>query len=106
MAEFVQFSNLHCKPVDSQFEALVEAQVKGQVQEILEAWEEKLAFSIDNRLAAIAGSWAIYGLAQDWSHSNKRLAIETFVENITPIINVTLGIEEAAGVSQAEDIPY
>lgn len=92
VAEFVAFSNSHCKSYDAQFEALIELQVKRQVQEILIAWEEKLASPIDNQLAAIAGSWAIYGLALDWSHTKKRSPADEFAEKIIPIINATLGL--------------
>lgn len=94
VAEFVSFSNSHCKTVDAQFEALVEAQVKKQVQEILVDWEEKLAATVDNQLAAIAGSWAIYGLALNWSHTRKRSPADEFAEKIIPIINATLGLSE------------
>ena len=92
MAEFVLFSNSHCKTVDSQFEALMEAQVKGQVQDILEAWVEKLSATTEIQLAAIAGSWAIYGLALNWSHAKKPPPAESFADNILQIINATLGL--------------
>ena len=92
VAEFVLFSNSHCKTVDSQFEALMEAQVKGQVQDILEAWVEKLSATTEIQLAAIAGSWAIYGLALNWSHAKKRPPAESFADNILQIINATLGL--------------
>lgn len=94
VAEFVAFSNSHCKSYDAQFEALIELQVKRQVQEILVAWEENLATPMDNQLAAIAGSWAIYGLALDWSHAKKRDPVEAFAENITSIIDAILGLAQ------------
>jgi AcrR family transcriptional regulator len=92
VAEFIAFSNGHCSSTDAQFEALVEAQVKRQVQELVKAWGENNAFGVDARAMAIAVSWAVYGLALDWSHAKKRPPVEDFAEMISPLILSILGL--------------
>lgn len=90
VAEFIVASNSQCTKVDPQFEALVEAQVKQQVDGLLQAWVEKLDRGIDSKTAAIAGSWAIYGLALEWGHNKKRPPVEDFAGQIEPTIQAIL----------------
>jgi AcrR family transcriptional regulator len=94
LAEFILYSNSHCSTNDPQFEALVEVQVKQQVQDLLQVWSEKKGFGVDSKTYAIAGSWALYGLAQDWSHDKKHANSERFAEKIMPILYATMGLEE------------
>lgn len=91
VAEFIVFSSGHCPSTDAQFEALVEAQVKNQVQALLQAWGEKDEFGADPRTTAIAVSWAVYGLALEWSRDKKRAPVEQFAEQIAPLIDAILG---------------
>lgn len=90
LAEFILYSNSHCSTNDPQFEALVEVQVKQQVQELLQVWSEKRGYAEDAKTYAIAGSWALYGLAQDWSHDKKRPSAEDFAAKVTPILYATM----------------
>ena len=90
VAEFIVDSNSQCTKVDPQFEALVEAQVKQQVDGLLQAWVEKLERGIDSKTAAIAGSWAIYGLALEWGHNKKRPPVEDLARQIEPTIQAIL----------------
>jgi len=92
LAEFILYSNGHCASADAQFEALVEAQVKKQVQELLLAWGEKANSGADAKTTAIAVSWAVYGLALEWSHDKKRPAADRFAEQISPLIETILGM--------------
>jgi AcrR family transcriptional regulator len=97
VAEFIVFSNSRCTSAEPQFEALVERQAKKQVQDLLEAWGQDTAFGPDSKTAAIAGSWAIYGLALAWSHNKKRPGVELFADSISPLIHAILGLGEPAG---------
>jgi AcrR family transcriptional regulator len=98
VAEFIQFSNSHCKSTDPQFEMLAERQVKRQVQDLLQVWLEKQAGQPVSNLAAVAGSWAIYGLASDWSHDKNHPNLETFAERTSPPIVAVLGLAQPVEV--------
>ena len=96
VAEFFVLSNAHCSHAEPQFETLVEAQVKQQVQALLQVWIEKADRNGDARTAAIAASWAIYGLAQEWGRDKKRLPAEIFSRSISDRIEAILGLVQAA----------
>jgi AcrR family transcriptional regulator len=93
VAEFILHSNKHCTTTDPQFESLVEAQVKKQMQELTQLWAEKEGLSTpDSRTASIAASWAIYGLALEWSHDKNRPPAEVLAATISPLITSILGL--------------
>ena len=94
VAEYILFANSHCTPPDPQFEVMVEKQVKKQVQDILQGWGESNEQNTDIQTAAIASSWAIYGLALEWSHDKKRSSAETFTDSISPLILSILGLAQ------------
>jgi AcrR family transcriptional regulator len=98
VCEFVSNVNAHCAPVQPQFESLVEAQVKKQLQELLEVWLEKADIDMDAKTAATAASWAIYGLVLQWNHdrNKKKPSAEKFAEQIMPLIAVNLRIVQPA----------
>jgi AcrR family transcriptional regulator len=91
VADFIRYSNSQCGHVDTQFEALVEIQVKKQIQDLITAWLEKLEAGKEPPAAAIAASWAIYGLAQAWSHDKKPASPAVFAEKCLPLILNILG---------------
>jgi len=98
VGEGVLNANAHCTPAEPQFESLVEAQVKQQLQRILQAWlaqEEttdarpgatRTAPAADRATAATAASWAIYGLVLQWSRAKTRVPAEAFADRILPLI--------------------
>jgi AcrR family transcriptional regulator len=92
LAEFIQYSNSHCSSSDPQFEALVEVQVKKQVQDLLQVWNEKKEYGADSKIIAIACSWALYGLALDWAHDKKHPSVEVFAEKVMPILYAAMGL--------------
>ena len=94
VGEFIVNSNAHCAHADTQFETLVETQVKNQVQELLKVWGEKADINTDVKTAAIAASWAIYGLALEWGHDKKRSSSERFADGILPRIEGILGFDQ------------
>jgi AcrR family transcriptional regulator len=94
VGEFIINSNAHCAHADTQFETLVETQVKNQVQELLQVWGDKTGIMTDVKTVAIAASWAIYGLALEWGHDKKRSSSERFADGILPRIEGILGLTE------------
>jgi AcrR family transcriptional regulator len=96
VCEFVSNAIAHCKPANPQFESLMETQVKNQLQELLQVWLEQEESSVDSKTAAIAASWALYGLVLEWSHdkSTQRPAVEEYTDRIFPIIASSLRIAQ------------
>ena len=98
VCEFVSNANSHCAPSQPQFESLVEAQVKNQLQGLLQVWLEKEESTIDPKTAATAASWAIYGLVLQWNHdkSKKKASAEEFADRVLPLIAVNLRLAQPA----------
>ena len=88
VCEYISTARSHCNPPSPQFESVMETQVKDQMQELIRNWIEKLGTDVDPGIAATAASWAIYGLAQQWSleKSKKRLSAEKFTDQVLPLI--------------------
>lgn len=98
VCEYIVTASSHCNPPSQQFEQVMETQVKLQVQELIQKWLEKFDTDIDPRIASTAASWAIYGLAMQWSHdkNKKRLSAETFAEEVLPLIAGNMRLMQAA----------
>jgi AcrR family transcriptional regulator len=98
VCEFVSTASSHCNPPSQQFESLMETQVKAQIQELVQNWIEKLETNIEPSLAATAASWAIYGLALQWSRdkSKERSTVEAYVEQVLPLIAANLRLAQPA----------
>jgi AcrR family transcriptional regulator len=96
VCEFVDGTHGHCAKTEQQFQSLVEAQVRGQVQELLLHWlenkdlGEKLPAAREQ--AATAASWAIYGLATEWSRARRTPPIESFANDVLPLVAANFGI--------------
>jgi AcrR family transcriptional regulator len=90
--EFIQRANTHCKSHDSQFEALVERQVRKQVREILEVWLGQIETDRDTKLAAVAASWTIYGLALQYNHDKdlQKQSPQEFAYQVLPFVQDSL----------------
>lgn len=98
VCDFVSNANSHCTPAQPQFESLVEAQVKNQLQGLLQVWLEKEGSAIDPKTAATAASWAIYGLVLQWTHdkSKKKPSAENFADQVLPLIASNLRMAHPA----------
>jgi len=109
VGEFILYANARCAPAEPRFESLVEAQVKQQLQRLLLGWLSLAESSakpghaaategavVDAASAATAASWAIYGLALQWSHTKKRPPVETLADRILPLIAPMLGMRQLA----------
>ncbi|MEW6085519.1 MAG: TetR/AcrR family transcriptional regulator [Chloroflexota bacterium] len=98
VSEFVSTANSHCKPSNPQFESLVEAQVKNQLQGLLQVWLEQDDAQIDAKTAATAASWAIYGLVLQWNHdkNKKKPPADKFADQVLPLIASNLRLAQPA----------
>jgi AcrR family transcriptional regulator len=94
--EFIGQANTRCKSIDSQFELMVERQVRKQIQEILELWIGKVGSDIDTQTAATASSWTIYGLALQYNQdkSANKLNAEAFAEQVLPLVRDNLHLQQ------------
>jgi hypothetical protein len=45
----------------------------------------------DPKTAATAASWAMYGLALEWSHEKKHPSAEFFADQVLPLVAAILG---------------
>ena len=68
----------------------METQVKAQIQELVQNWIEKLDIHIEANIAATATSWAIYGLALEWSRDRKHIPVDDFADKVLPLIAANL----------------
>ena len=66
--------------------------VKKGISDFHENW----GTTIDPKIAATAASWAIYGLADQWSHdkNKKRPSVEEFSEQVLPLIAGNLSLTQ------------
>lgn len=96
VCEYISTARSHCNPPSPQFESVMETQVKEQMQDLLQNWIEKLGTDIDPGIASTAASWAIYGLALQWSldKSKKRVSAEKFAGQVLPLIAGNLRLME------------
>lgn len=91
VCEYTRMMNEHCKPAQAQFESLVEAQVKAVLHELLLQWLAKAPPGVSAETAATAASWALYGLALQWSHARKPRPVEEFAAEVLPLVAANLG---------------
>ena len=92
VCEFIEQGNGRCKSTDSQFELLLEQQVRKQIQELIELWLGVTQDAGNPKIAAIAASWTIYGLAlhhfQDKSRGKP--TAEQFARMVMPLVQANL----------------
>lgn len=95
VCEFTHNLTSHCVPAQRQFEPLVENQVKAQMHALILKWL-KNENSRSPETSATAASWAIYGLAMQWSHEKKGQSAETFADEVLPLVAANLNLPQAA----------
>ena len=96
VCEFVDGTHGHCPKTEQQFQSLVEAQVRDQIHGLLNHWlegmnpgENSLASS---ERAAIAASWAIYGLATEWNRAKRMPPLEQYADEVLPLVAANFGL--------------
>jgi len=82
VCEFIGDANNQCKSPRGQFEPFMEAQVKGQINDLLLAWLKQSRSEISPEIVAVAASWAIYGLAQYWNRHKEHDSLNEYVEKV------------------------
>lgn len=96
VCEFTGNLSSHCAPAQRQFEPLVENQVRGQLYELLLMWLKKIGSVSAPETSATAASWAIYGLAMQWSREKKSQTAEAFADEVLPLVAANLSLAQAA----------
>jgi AcrR family transcriptional regulator len=95
VCEFVGNIHVHCATTESQFHSLVETQIRNQVHGLLLVWLENMETiercTVSRERAATAASWAIYGLAHEWSRNKRMPPAEQYAEEVLPLIAANLG---------------
>lgn len=90
VCEFLSKMHSECAQPHQQFESLVEGTIKKLLFDLLSYWLQQTNAKISTEIPATVATWAIYGLASFYSHSKKRPALETFVDEALPLVAVNL----------------
>lgn len=95
VCDFVAQQKRHCKFNLGQFDALVESEVRKQIQALLQHWLSQIDFPPKKvEIAATAATWAIYGLAQLWAQKKPQPPLEAYVGRVFPIILSLLEVSQ------------
>ncbi len=92
VCEFVTKAHSNCVPSQNQYESLIESEIKNQVYQLLLEWLKQFGSGTSPELTATAVSWAIYGLASQWSHEKDRPAVEAFADQVLPMISANFNL--------------
>jgi AcrR family transcriptional regulator len=92
VCEFVSKVHSHCVPSQSQFESSIETEIKNQVYELLLEWLKQIGIGPSLEQTATAVSWAIYGLASQWSHAKDRQSVEEFADQVLPMVSANFNL--------------
>jgi AcrR family transcriptional regulator len=90
VCEFLTEMSGHCPPPHSQYEPLMEKQVKAELVQVLQGWLSDRPVRTAPDLAAKIASWAIYGAAVQWSEQDRRVSWKRFIQQVQPIILASL----------------
>lgn len=90
VVEFQSEMNGGCAHPNAQFESLVEGTIKAQIFGLLTHWLEKSNTKISTEIPTTVATWAIYGLANHYSHLKKPPSKEKFVDEALPLVAVNL----------------
>ena len=90
VCELLSCTRRDCLQPQPQFESLVEGPFKKQVFELLSHWLEQSKSEISTEIPATVATWAIYGLASQYTHNKNRPNLEKFVDDALPLVAVNL----------------
>jgi len=96
VCEFIRSSRSRCKTPQPQFESLVETQVKAALHDLILKWLEQVDTAVSPQTAATAGSWAIYGLAAQWSRDPDSKSADEFAAEVLPLASANFRLAHAA----------
>ncbi|MCL5996173.1 MAG: TetR/AcrR family transcriptional regulator [Chloroflexi bacterium] len=91
VCEFLAEMSRRCPLPHTQFEPLMEKQIKTELYEVLRAWLAKPSSAKSSHRptpeqAAMVTSWAIYGAVLQWSQQERREPAREFVKQVLPLI--------------------
>jgi AcrR family transcriptional regulator len=96
VCEFVGTTHQSCPASEEHYQSLVEAQVRMQIHKLLDKWLQELPTiantPVPRERAATAASWAIYGLATEWSSSKRKPAVEQYADEVLSLVAANLGL--------------
>ena len=92
VCEFITTTHAHCDPAEMKFEISIEAEIKAQIYGLVLKWLQQLEVASSPELAATSASWAIYGLASQWSHTRDHASAEAFADQVLPLIEANLNL--------------
>jgi AcrR family transcriptional regulator len=95
VCEFITSTHAHCKPAEIKFETSIESEIKSQIYRLVLKWLQQMAGKAAPELAATSASWAIYGLASQWSHTREHVNAETFADQVLPLVEANLNLSAA-----------
>lgn len=95
VCEFLRGMIRECPPPHGQMDSLMEKQIKEVVYEILLGWLEEVPNPGNVEQKAVITAWAIYGVAVQWSQKAKPEPVDSFVEQVLPIIQASLDVQMA-----------
>lgn len=91
VCEFLAEMGHQCPPPHTQFEPLMEKQIKAELYEVLQTWLAETPpgegyRSATPELAAMVTGWAIYGAAVQWRQKDRPEPAGEFVQQVLPLI--------------------
>jgi AcrR family transcriptional regulator len=91
VCEFLVEMGRHCRPPHGQMDQLMEKEIKAAIYEVLRPWVADLPRNGGRRptqsdQATVAASWAMYGMAVQWSDKEPREPAPEFVQQALPLI--------------------
>ncbi len=96
ICEFITRTHSNCASHEGHFQSLMEAQIREEIYGLLNHWLEGMDGSFENEIvrqrAATAASWALYGLAHQWTHERQKSPPEQFASEILPLVAANLGL--------------
>ncbi len=96
VCEFVGETHERCTNSEQQFQSLVANTVRSEITALLNHWLEKTALLENARIsldmAAITTSWAMYGLATEWSRARCTPPVEEYADRVLPLVAASLGL--------------
>ncbi len=96
VCEFVDGAHGYCAKTEQQFRSLVEAQVRSQIQGLISHWLENMPSNgntpVSPERTATAASWAIYGLATEWSRAKRMPPVEQYADEVLGLVAANLGM--------------
>lgn len=96
VCEFVGTTHVQCVTAEQQFHSLVEAQIRNQVSGLLSVWLENMETlercTVSRERAATAATWAMYGLAHEWSRNKRMPPSDQYANEVLPLVAANLGL--------------